>query len=271
MSGQSAVVGESRASIGCETTLECMALKTLPIVEAGDDLLKLVGDAIEEEGICLRRCDVLVLASKLLSRVEDRFIELGGVTPSERAEAVAKEVGKDSRLVEVRLEESSEVSRKARGVLIVRHRLGHVCANAGVDASNVGREEGGRWVLLLPENPDRWAREIRAFLYQRFGVEVGVVISDSLGRPFRLGTLGQAIGVSGVPALWGQQGETDLFQRPLETTETALADQIAVVADLMLGQGAEGRGAVVVRGVTFPMMESSAAELLRERSRDLYA
>lgn len=257
---------------GCGETVQFRVIKGIPVVEPGDDLSELLISGILASGMTPRECDVLILASKLLSRAEGRFMNLAAVTVSEEAAAVAAEVHKDPRLVELILRESVHISRRCRGALIVRHRLGHISANAGIDASNVGpRSPEGEWVLLLPQNPDRAAAQIRRRLRERFGVDGGVIVVDSLGRPFRLGTVGHAIGVSGVPALWDQRGESDLFHRPLEHTETALADQLAATADLVLGQGGEGRGAVLVRGVTFPAVESVAGDLLRAEGQDLYA
>ena len=150
----------------------------------------------------------------------------------------------------------------------MRHKLGFVCANAGIDRSNVGGDDR---VLLLPVDPDASAMRLRDGVSSRTGARIGVIISDSLGRPFRLGTVGAAIGVAGLPALWDQCGRTDLHGRRMENTVTALADQIAAAADMVAGQGSEGRGAVVVRGVVWHATETSAAALLRPAERDLYA
>ncbi len=257
---------------GCDEKVEFHAIKGLPVVQPGDDLSELLVSEMLACGLAARNSDVLVVASKLVSRAEGRFVNLAGLRVSAEAEELAAEVQKDPRLVELILQESVHISRRCPGVLIVRHRLGHISANAGIDASNVGpRNPEGEWVLLLPKNPDGVAAEIRHRLRESFGVDVGVIIADSLGRPFRLGTVGHAIGVSGVPALWDQRGQEDLFERSLELTETARAVQVAASADLVLGQGSEGRGAVLVRGVRFPMVESAAVDLLRDEGRDLYA
>ena len=178
-------------------------------------------------------------------------------------------------MVELILRESSAVSRQAPGVLIVRHRLGFVVANAGIDASNAvppdAPPESGPWALLLPEAPDASAAAIRARIETDAGVSVGVVITDSFGRPFRVGTVGVAIGVSGLPPLWDRRGEPDLFGRALETTVTALADQVAAMADLVAGQAAERRPLVLVRGLRFDPVEQGAGALLRPVEDDLYA
>jgi coenzyme F420-0:L-glutamate ligase/coenzyme F420-1:gamma-L-glutamate ligase len=242
--------------------LEVVALPGLPVVEPGDDLATLIGAALARAELTLRDGDVLVVASKLVSRAEDRFVDLATVDPSPRARALAETTGKDPRLVEVVLRESTAVSRAAKHVLIVRHRRGFVVANAGVDASNVRGH--GTWVLLLPEDPDASAARLAAAL------GAAVVISDSFGRPFRLGTVGVAIGAAGLPALFDQRGKRDLFGRALEHTETALADQIAAAADLVAGQAAEGRGAVLVRGLHFPSSSGGAKALCRAPEEDLY-
>jgi coenzyme F420-0:L-glutamate ligase/coenzyme F420-1:gamma-L-glutamate ligase len=184
-------------------------------------------------------------------------------------------VGLDARLVELVLAESLEISRTAPGVLVVKNRLGVVCANAGVDLSNarpVGAPEGtGPWALRLPESPDASAERLRDELVRRTASAPGVIISDSIGRPFRLGSVGVAIGLAGFPAVFDQRGQSDLFGRRLEHTVTALADQVAGAADLVAGQGAEGRGVVLVRGLRFPPSAHSARELLRPPEQDLYA
>ena len=177
--------------------------------------------------------------------------------------------------MELILRESSAVSRQAPGVIVVRHRLGFVVANAGIDSSNAVPPDAppgsGPWALLLPEAPDVSAAVIRARVEAESGARVGVVITDSFGRPFRVGTVGVAIGVAGLPAVWDRRGEADLFGRPLETTVTALADQVAAVADLVAGQAAEGRALVLVRGLRFDPSGQGASALLRPAGEDLYA
>jgi coenzyme F420-0:L-glutamate ligase/coenzyme F420-1:gamma-L-glutamate ligase len=202
-------------------------------------------------------------------------VDLSGVAVSPEARTLAQKIGKDERLVELVLRESTAVSRRGPGVLIVRHRLGFVCADAGVDLSNA-RPAGvsassGPWALLLPESPDRSAEALRFVLANDGKVRIGVVVSDSFGRPFRLGTVGAAIGVAGLPPLWDKRGEADLCNRRLEHTVTALADQIAAAADLVAGQGSEGRALTLVRGLTFEPADHVLAELLRPPDEDLYA
>jgi coenzyme F420-0:L-glutamate ligase/coenzyme F420-1:gamma-L-glutamate ligase len=285
-------------AVSCAARLEVLAVPGLPVVAPGDDVGRLAEAALRGAGIALTDGDVLVVASKVLSRAEGRFADLQRVHPSPRARRIARTTGGDPRMVELVLRESAAISRVAAGVLVVRHRLGFVCANASIDLSNAhppGELPGsGPWALLLPDDPDRSAERIRRTLTGATGaaigeasgasrgasgeavpsrapVEIGVVVSDSLGRPFRLGTVGAAVGVAGLPPLWDRRGERDLFGRPLERTITALADQVAATADLVAGQAGEGRGLVLVRGLSFPVGEHAAAELVRPAAEDLYA
>lgn len=261
--------------ITCSHRLEVVALPGLPLVAPGDDVPALVARAVSAAKVSLADGDVLVVTSKIVSRAEGRFVELSRLEPSPRASELAREVNKDARAVELILRESTAISRRAPGVLVVRHRLGFIVANAGIDSSNAvppdARPGSGPWALLLPESPDDSAAAIRARVETDSGVSVGVIISDSFGRPFRLGTVGVAIGVSGLPPLWDRRGEPDLFGRALETTVTALADQIAAVADLVAGQAAERRPLVLVRGLGFTPSDRGAGALLRPAGEDLYA
>jgi coenzyme F420-0:L-glutamate ligase/coenzyme F420-1:gamma-L-glutamate ligase len=261
--------------ITCSDRLEALAVPGLPLVEHGDDVPAMVATALAASGLAVTDGCVLVVTSKLLSRAEGRFVELPRVEPSPRAIELAGQVRKDPRVVELILRESIAVSRQAPGVLVVRHRLGFVVANAGIDASNAvpggARPGSGPWALLLPEAPDASAAAIRARVEAASGARVGVVITDSFGRPFRVGTVGVAIGVSGLPPLWDRRGEADLFGRPLENTITALADQVAAVADLVAGQAAERRPVVLVRGLGFDGSEQGAGALVRSAEEDLYA
>jgi coenzyme F420-0:L-glutamate ligase/coenzyme F420-1:gamma-L-glutamate ligase len=261
--------------ISCAERLEVLAVPGLPVLRPGDDLPAIAVGALDAARMPLRDGDVVVVASKAVSRAEGRFVDLTTVRPSPRAEEIARETGGDPRVVEVVLGESQAVSRMARDALIVRHRLGFVSANAGVDLSNAmppgAHPASGPWALLLPRDPDASAEALRRALAARTGAAVGVVVSDSFGRPFRLGSVGVAIGVAGLPPLWDRRGERDLFERPLEHTLTALADQVAAAADLVAGQAGEGRALVVVRGLAFEGGDHSVAELLRPPEKDLYA
>lgn len=253
-----------------------IALPGIPVVGPDADVHALIQAALERAELTLRDGDILVVTSKLISRAEGRFVDLAAVAPSARATELSEKVEKDPRLVELVLRESVAVSRAAPGVLIVRHRHGFVSANAAIDASNAtppgAPPDSGPWVLLMPEAPDDSAAALRKGLEATSGATVGVILSDSLGRPFRLGTVGAAVGASGLPTLWDQRGTADLGGRVLEHTVTALADQLAAAADMVAGQAGEGRPVVLIRGVSFTADdEASAADLLRPCDKDLYA
>ncbi len=249
--------------------LRLIALPNIPMVRPGDDLAALIATSLAEAELALEPQDVLVVTSKLVSKAEGRFVDLATVTPSARAFEVAAQTRKDPRLVELILRESTAISRQRADVLIVRHRLGFTLANAGIDHSNVGPDGEDR-VLLLPEDPDRSARALRAGLERRLGVAPGIVISDSHGRPFRIGTVGVAIGLAGIPAVMDLRGRRDLFGRVLRVTVTGLGDEIAAAAGLLSGQGAEARPVVLVRGLNLPAVDGSAADLVRPPELDLY-
>jgi len=264
------------SGVACASRLELLALPGLPLIAAGDDLGAFIEAALRRAGWRLADGDVVVVTSKAISRAQGRFVDLSTVTAGQRARELGGRIGKDPRIVELILRESTAVSRVVPGgALVVRHRLGMVCANAGIDASNAappGATAGsGPWVLLLPEDPDAAAEGLRARLSAAGGAAIGVVVSDSHGRPFRLGTVGAAIGLAGVPALWDRRGDRDLHGKRLEITVTALGDQIAAAADLVAGQADEGRPVVVVRGLRFPVGPHGAHEIVRPPTEDLYA
>ncbi|MBK8431944.1 MAG: coenzyme F420-0:L-glutamate ligase [Chloroflexi bacterium] len=246
-------------------------LPHIPHVQAGDDLLSLVLAGLATADLRLQAGDVLVLAQKIVSKAEGRLVNLESITPSARAQAVAAEVDKDPRLVELILSESTAVSRHGKGVLVVRHRLGFVSANAGIDRSNVQQDPAQEWVLLLPEDPDQSAADLRQRLFEATGTAVGIVITDSHGRPFRQGTVGVAIGVAGIPALWDRRGETDLYGYTLRHTTVGTADEIASAASLLMGQAAEATPIVHLRGLCLPPQNGRAADLIRPAEQDLYA
>jgi coenzyme F420-0:L-glutamate ligase/coenzyme F420-1:gamma-L-glutamate ligase len=242
----------------------------LPLVEPGDDLAGLLLAAVADAGESLRVGDVLVLAQKIVSKAEDRYVELSTVSPSERARSLAAKVDKDPRLVEVILSESNEVVRHRIGVLVVEHRNGYVLANAGIDQSNIEHSEEGERVLLLPRDPDASAARLRAELQERSGVDVGVLINDSLGRAWRVGTIGAAIGASGVRCLDDKIGDSDLFGRELKVTEVGTGDELAAAASLLMGQASEGVPAVLARGLDLAAEPGDAKPLLRDKSMDLF-
>jgi coenzyme F420-0:L-glutamate ligase/coenzyme F420-1:gamma-L-glutamate ligase len=248
------------------------ALAGMPLVRPGDDLGGLIGEALMRAGLRLEGGDVLVVTQKIVSKAEGRLVNLAEVEPSAQARRLAEESGKDPRTVQVILGESQQVLRVRPGLIIVRHRLGFVCANAGVDHSNV-RGEGGRaedWVLRLPLDPDASAARLRERLEAQSGAAIGVLIIDSHGRAWRMGTVGVAIGVSGFPALLNLRGRPDLFGYRLQVTEVGLADELAGAASILTGQASEGRPVVHVRGLPYPLREGSLGELIRPEGLDLF-
>jgi coenzyme F420-0:L-glutamate ligase/coenzyme F420-1:gamma-L-glutamate ligase len=247
--------------------LVLMALHGIPVVKAGDDLAALILSALRASRLRLVAGDILVMAQKIVSKAEGRMVDLRTVTPSARAVTLAAATEKDPRIVELILAESTDVLRHRPGALIVAHRLGMVLANAGIDQSNIG---GEACALLLPLDPDGTCAAIRRKLAEAAGVDVGVMIIDSIGRAWRNGTVGTAIGVSGLPGLLDLRGTPDLFGRALETTEVGLADELAAAASLVMGQAREGRPVVLARGVGYGRRDGSAQELIRPREKDLF-
>jgi coenzyme F420-0:L-glutamate ligase / coenzyme F420-1:gamma-L-glutamate ligase len=251
-------------------TLEVIALPGMPLVRQGDDLALLVDAALRTSGLDLRDGDVVVFAQKIVSKSEGRSIDLAGVTPSERAIDVGLRVRKDPRLVELVLRESRRIVREAPDVLIVEHRLGYIMANAGIDQSNVADAVEGDRALLLPLDPDASAEHLRAALTERRRRQIAVVINDSFGRPWRLGTVGIALGCAGLPALLDLRGTPDLFGRTLRVTVVAYADEIAAAASLLMGQGSEGRPVIIVRGLERRGAAQPAAAIVRPAREDLF-
>ena len=238
------------------------------MVREGDDIAALIVAALS--GMELRSGDVVVVAQKIVSKAEGRTVDLATVEPSAEAVDLAHEVGKDPRLVEVVLRESTRVVRSRPNLIIVEHRLGFVMANAGIDQSNVAPADGVHRVLLLPRNPDASAAAIRAKLEQHFGATIGVIISDSFGRAWRRGTCGIAIGVAGLPSLIDLRGQPDLFGRTLEVSIIGFADEIASAASLLQGQAGEAQPVVLVRGLDWSAPVAPAADLVRPPEEDLF-
>lgn len=251
--------------------LELLGLEGIGAVRAGDDLGQLIANALAANGLALRDGDVIAVAQKIVSKSENRYVLLDSVVPSERAISLAEKCDKDPRQVELVLLESRDVLRTVPGVIIVEDVRGLVLANAGVDRSNVDEDEEGRErVLLLPADPDASAARLRESLSARCKVDVGVIINDSLGRAWRMGTVGVAIGVAGLPGLLDRRGEEDLQGRPLLITEVGLADELAAAASAVMGQASEGRPVVLIRGVAWPRRQGNARELQRPQGKDLF-
>jgi coenzyme F420-0:L-glutamate ligase/coenzyme F420-1:gamma-L-glutamate ligase len=250
--------------------LEVIALTGMPMVSAGDDLAVLVGAALRASSLDLRNGDVVVFAQKIVSKSEGRSVELATVIPSQRAVDLGLRVHKDPRLVELVLRESTRIVREAPDVLIVEHRLGLIMANAGIDQSNVADPANAERALLLPIDPDASAERLRLALAQGHGREIAVIINDSFGRPWRLGTVGVALGCAGLPALLDMRGTPDLFGRTLRVTVVGYADEIAAAASLLMGQGREGRPVVIVRGLEVRGAAVPAGAIVRPPGEDLF-
>jgi coenzyme F420-0:L-glutamate ligase / coenzyme F420-1:gamma-L-glutamate ligase len=245
-------------------------LSGIKMVEPGDDLGAITIAALRDNSLVPEDGDVLVVAQKIVSKAERRYVDVATVRPSERAIALAAEVDKDPRFVEVVLSEATRVVRHRQGLLIVEHRLGFVMANAGIDHSNVAAQDDGERVLLLPVDPDGSAHTLRQRLMDVFGVGIGIIISDSFGRPWRKGTVGVAIGAAGLPAFVDLRGQPDLFGRELLVTETGFADEIAAAAGLLMGQADEAIPIVLVRGLAWSAPNVPAAALVRPAEHDLF-
>jgi coenzyme F420-0:L-glutamate ligase/coenzyme F420-1:gamma-L-glutamate ligase len=242
-------------------------LRNIPEVQAGDDLATLILEAAARSAISFRSGDIIALAQKIVSKAEGRRVALSSVLPSPRAKELAITAQKDPRVVELILRESGEILRCQPGVIIVADRRGFVMANAGIDTSNV---EGDESVLLLPLDADASASRLHSVLLAATGATIGVLIVDSFGRAWRLGTIGTAIGLAGLPGLIDLRGRPDRSGRLLRSSELGAADEVAAAASLMMGQGDEGRPAVHVRGFPYTLREGSVTELLRPKAMDLF-
>ena len=252
--------------------LELTPLPDIPMVHAGDDLVKMISEGVTRAGITMSDGDILVVAQKIVSKAEGRWENLALIQPSARAIILADTIGKDPRLVELILRDSKQVLRTRPGTIIVEHRLGFVCANAGIDHSNVaGKGDAAEeWVLLLPEDPDASARSLRERLEELFSARIGVLIIDSHGRAWRQGVVGVAIGLSGMPGLVDMRGRSDLFGYTLRITTIGAADELAAAASLVMGQVDEGTPIVHARGFPYALREGSLAELIRPKEQDLF-
>lgn len=246
------------------------ALPDVPLIEPGDDLERVIVEGVARAEIAVTDGDVFVLAQKIVSKSENRYVDLAQIEPSARARDLAAVVGKDPQHIEVVLTESTEVVRAKRNVMIVAHRLGFVMANAGIDESNIAHPKGSHRLLLLPEDPDRSCARLKQALDRAFGADVGVVMNDSFGRPWRNGVVGVAIGSAGVPSLRDMIGQPDLFGRPMQVTQIAVADELAAAASLLMGQAAEGRPVVHIRGFRSDAPRNDASALIRPKDQDMF-
>ena len=246
------------------------AVPGIPLIDIDCDVVELILVAMAEHDLALKTGDILVIAQKIVSKSEGRMVSLAEVEPGDQAHELARKTSKDPRLVELILSESPEVLRAIEELIIVAQRLGIVLANAGIDASNVAPSTAVEQVLLLPIDPDRSAREYHRRIKQQTGRSVGIIINDSVGRAWRLGTTSLAIGVAGVTALEDHRGKPDLFGVSLKVSEEAVADELASAATLLQGQAAEKSPVVLIRGFTSSSDEQSAASLVRPVDQDLF-
>jgi len=253
-------------------TLILRPLKGIPLIKPGDSLEDIILTALKKTRIKLQANDILVLAQKIVSKSEGRLVNLTEIIPSNEAIKIAQQSEKDARFVELVLRESKAILRVRPGLIVVEHRCGFICANAGIDHSNVQGDWGNPedWVLLLPEDADRSAKKLQEELEQRCGLKLGILIIDSHGRAWRMGTAGVAIGMAGVPGLVDLRGQPDLFGYQLRVTQVGAADELASAASLIMGQAAEGSPIVHVRGFPYALRESSITELLRPKENDMF-
>lgn len=250
--------------------LELIPLEGFPLVEPGDDLAAQIADCLTKNRLTLCPGDVLVIAQKVVSKAEGRYVSLADVVPGEQALELAATADKDPRQVQLVLDESVEVVRVRRGVIVVEHRQGYVLANAGIDKSNIERDPENPRVLLLPQDADVSASALRNTLAELCGIAPQVIINDSLGRAWRNGTVGVAIGCAGIDPLHTQIGDSDLFGNVLEVTEPAVADELAAAASLVMGQAREACPVVLARGVSLPEAAGGSRRLIRDKALDMF-
>ena len=247
-------------------------LSNIPLIQMGDPLAKIILSSLLENEIRLHDGDIIVITQKIVSKSEGRMVDLSSINPSPDAHKLATRSEKKPQLVELILRESRSVLRVRPGTIVVEHRLGFICANAGIDHSNVAGNgtETNEWVLLLPENPDYSANMIRREMEETTGARLGVLIIDSHGRPWRMGTVGVAIGLSGLPGLVDLRGKPDLYGYTLRITQVGAADELAAAASLIMGQAAEGTPVVHVRGFPYPLQEGELKEIIRPKDQDMF-
>jgi coenzyme F420-0:L-glutamate ligase/coenzyme F420-1:gamma-L-glutamate ligase len=246
--------------------IQLIPIQGIPLIQPGDDLVAIALERLKAGGEGFRTGDILVITQKIVSKSEGAMVDLETCRPSRKAQSLARSCRKDPRLVELTLKESKKVLRQGPNLLVTEHRQGWVCANAGIDSSNVP----GTWVTLLPRDPDQTAGRIRRRIRDLTGAKIAVLIIDSHGRPFRRGAVGVALGSAGISALVNKRGSNDLFGYRLRSTEIALADDLASAASLLMGQASEGIPAVVIRGLTYPRGRTKAADLIRPEEYDLF-
>jgi coenzyme F420-0:L-glutamate ligase/coenzyme F420-1:gamma-L-glutamate ligase len=249
-------------------SIQIIPIEEMPLVSEGDKLGKLLVDSAKKQGTPFNERDIVVVTHKIVSKSEGRTVNLDTILPSEQAKEIAEKTGKDPALVEVVLRETKEIVRIGPNSIITENKNGAICANAGIDKSNVA---GERNVVLLPQNPDESAQEIRGDIRKLTNHEVAVIVSDTNGRPLRIGEINVAIGVAGIKATRDRRGEKDLFGYVLRIKQTAIADELASAAELAIGQANEGIPAAIIRGYPYQTVEiSSARDLARPKEADLF-
>jgi len=247
-------------------------IDTLPLIQPGENLAEIILYSLQKTDIRLEDGDILVITQKIVSKAEGRLVNLSTITPSQRALELSEITKKDARLVELILSESNEIIRMRENTIIVEHKLGFICASAGIDHSNVKGDWGNEddWYLLLPKDPSTSALKIREYFKEKTGRNIGVMIIDSHGRAWRKGTVGIAIGFSGVPGIVDMRGKEDIFKYHLKITQIAAADELAASASLVMGQADEMIPMVHVRGFPYPLSDAPFHEILREKEEDLF-
>ena len=249
--------------------IKIITVDNIPEIKEGDAVEEIIGDCLLEQGLPLQDKDIIVIAQKVVSRAEGRIVKLDEVKPSPEAQDLADKTGVSPETVQLMLDESSDIIRSRPGLIIPRHRLGFVCANAGIDRSNTGRSDG-KAAVLLPLDPDASACRIRKGLEKKFKTRLSVIINDSQGRPFREGAVGVAIGISGIKPLKEHINREDLFGYVLKSSNEGIVDEIASAATLLMGQSNEGIPAVVVRGLDYHSEDYPIGDIIREKSKDLF-
>lgn len=255
-----------------EPQLTFTALAAIPKVRSGDDLAKFIIDSCKKQGIKIEDNDIFVITQKVVSKCEGRYRSLAAVMPGVKARVIAKLSRKDARFVQLVLNESKSILRVRKNTIIVEHKSGFICANAGIDHSNVdgNSKPDSDQYLLLPDDPDHSAAEIRKKLENECQRKIGVLIIDSHGRAWRNGTIGMAIGISGLPGLVDLRGKEDLYGFKLKITTVGAADELAAGASLLMGQSKEGIPVVIARGFPYPLREGTIKELIRDKNEDFF-
>jgi coenzyme F420-0:L-glutamate ligase/coenzyme F420-1:gamma-L-glutamate ligase len=249
-------------------TIQVIAVENLPLIKKGDNLGQLIVETAKKQNTPIQEKDVIVVTHVAVSKAEGNIINLDQVTPSERAKEIAQKINKDPAMVEVILQETKDIVRIGQNSIITETKSGVICANAGVDRSNVS---GDRNVVPLPKNPNASAQNIRQEIKRLTGANVAVIVSDTHGRPFRMGEINVTVGVAGIKPIRDRRGEKDLFGYVLRIKQTAIADELSSAAELVIGQANEGIPAAIIRGYKYQTAENaSATELTRPKEKDLF-